>query len=581
MPDFSREDLSGPKVDRRTAMQLFGAAGFSATLAGCTGDDPDLDGDGTGNGTDDDTAPTEDELGGSIEAGWLMDQIQNLDPHFVNRGEQMAIHHNIHAALVRLDAEGNIVGELAEDWELLDDTTYQFDLHEGVTFHNGDPLDAEAVQWSMNRLRDTEESPHFGKVESITNIDTPDETTVVIELEEPLSPFLAFMTNAPGRAGTIVNRTALEEMGDDDYNFMPVGAGPFELVDRTPGESLTLEAYDDYFETDEEGNQLPYLDEIEINLIPESSTIWSAFETQEIEFAQALPAEQANQAEGRPDIQVEGTDQGYRAVSFLAKDPQEEPEWAVVAGNPDSVDEVTDAWEGEEIPTADPRVRRALSKAIDREELVERALMGWGIPAHSLWQPSVAMAYEEEPDPGQYYDPEAARELLDEAGYTGDPRFEVEMLTRPGNDERVCTVIQDMWADVGVEITLNVQQPAGYWDTFYNYESMVALTSSATMIDPWMAWFRQLTTPTGEGNMGVWQKGLWSNEEFDELLLESRATPDPDERMEVVREAEEIFMEEAPYAMTHFPLRPVGSHEDLSGVQLPVGLTNFHYARLE
>ena len=570
MTEINNSDLSGPKVDRRTVTKMFAAAGFSTSLAGCSGDDGETNGE-SGSSTGGDT-------GGSIEAAWLMDQIAHLDPHFVDRGEQMALQHNIHAALVRLDGDGNIVGELAEDWELLDDTTYEFSLHEGATFHNGDPLDAEAVKWSMERLQDLPESPHVGKVETVENIEVLDETTVRINLEEPMAPFLAFLTNAPGRAGAIVNQTAVEEMGDD-YDFMPVGGGPFELVDRTPGESLTLEAHDDYFETDDDGNQLPYLDEIEVNLIPESSTIWTAFETGSIQFAQALPAEQAAQADGRPDLDVEGADQGYRAMSFLVNNPSDVPEWAVVAGNAASEDEVTDEWDGEDIPTEDPRVRRALSMAIDREDLIERGLRGWGIPGHSLWQPSVGLAYEEEPDPGQYYDPERAEELLDDAGYTGEPRFEAEALTRPGNDERVLTVIQQQFSDIGVEIEIDVQQPAGYWDSFYNYEYMLAMTSSATMIDPWMAWFRQLTTPTGEGNMGVWQKGLWSNEEFDELVLESRATPDPDERLEIIREAEEIFMEEAPYAMTHFPLRPVGSTEELSGVELPVGLTNFHHAQ--
>lgn len=575
MVSFDSEDLSGPKVDRRTVTKLFAAGGLSTSLAGCTGGDEQ----GAGNDNMDEDSPAG-QTGGEIEAGWLIDQINHLDPHFVNRGEQMGIQHNIHAGLVRLDDEGNIIGEIAEDWDIPDDNTYRFHLVEDAEFHNGDPVDAEAVKWSMDRLTELSESPHVGKVDTLETVEIIDDTTVEMRLDEPLAPFLAFLTNAPGRAGAIVNRSAVED-DDIDYDFMPVGAGPFELVDRTPGESLTLEAFDNYFETDADGTQLPYLDRIEISLIPEPSTMWSAFETGSIQFAQELPAQQAGLADDRPEIDVVGTDTGYISMSYLAIDPQEQPEWAVVAGNAETTDAVTDVWQDRDIPTRDARVRRAMAMAIDREDVVERGLRGWGLPAHSIWQPSVGLTYEEEPDPGQYYDPERARELLDDAGYTGDPRFEADILVQPGNQERVATVLQDHFANVGIDINVDVRQPAGYWEGYYNYEYMLALGGSVTNIDPWMCWFRQLTTPTGEGSMGQWQKGLWSNEEFDELLLESRSTPDPDERIEIIREAEEIMIEEAPYAMVYFPLRPVGLSNDLGNVQLPTGLSNFHYATLD
>ena len=560
---FDKKSLEGPRIDRRTTLKLLGAAGFTSSLAGCTG------------GEDPDDGPS----GSSIEAGWNLDQVDNLDPHLVGLGKEMSIMHNIHAGLLRLDGEGAIVGELASDWTIQDDVTYEFELVEGATFHNGDPVDADAVKWSMERLMETPESPHIDKVEDVEEIEVIDDHNLVIRLEEPNAPFLAFMTTAPGRAGAVVNQSAIEEMGDD-YTNMPVGAGPFEIADRTSGESLTLTAFDEYFETDDEGNQLPYLDEIVINLIPEPSTMWTALETDSIQFSEELPTEQANNAEQMPGVAVEGTDTAYRAISFLANDPAEVPEWAIEAGNPDSEDEVYDGWEGEDIPTEDPRVRRAIAMAIDREELVETALRDWGIPAHSIWQPATEWLYEEEPENGQYHDPERARELLDEAGYTGEPRISGEMLGRP-EDERTLTVLEQQLEEIGVEITPDIRQPSGFWDSIYNFEHLFAITDAVTNIDPWMAWYRQLGTPDGTGTSGHWQKGLWSNEEFDELIRESLVTPEQDEREEIVREAEQIFFEEAPYAMLYFPVDPVGYNENLEGVQLPTGLANFHFAQFD
>lgn len=582
MPNIGTDDLEGPTVDRRTTMKLFSAAGLGglASLAGCTGGDGGEGGDGSGgDGGDgaDGTEAAEVSTGGTIEAGWSLDEIEVLDPHYVDLWKQIQVFSNIFSGLVKVNPDGEIVGDVAEDWSLPDDRTYEFDIREGITFHNGDTLDAEACKWSIDRLRNLDDSPHKGKVEPIESVEAPDATTLTITLEEPYAPFLSFLTRGPGRAGTIVNRTAVEE-DPEGYRRLPVGSGPFEVVDRETGEYLTLEAFDDYWETDEEGNSLPYLDEVTINLIPEPSTMWTAAKTGEIDYAEQLPSQNAQTVSEGDGLAVTGANAGeFACISQLCNDPAAD-DWqgkqTLASGN----EEATDYWADRELVTADPTVRKAIAKGIDRQEIVDKAHFGFAEPAHGVFNPTIGFAHQAEPDYGQYHDAEEARQLLEDAGYTGDPRFTVRLLGTP-TDERVMTVVQQQLAEIGVEVELDIQQESAFWDSIYRYEHELQMYGGGGDIDPWMSWWKQLKTPAEDGS-GVWQKSLYSNEEFDALLEESVRTPDPSARAELVAEAERIMLDEAPFAMTTFPLTPKGGNADLEGVGNHVGLSNFHRAFL-
>lgn len=582
MPEIDRTDIEGPKIDRRTTMKLLGAAGM-AGLAGCTGTD-----EGESQGTEDQSDAQDDSesrdsqdgasQGSSITAGWLIDNIEFLDPHQVDLANQIEIHSNLFNGLVKLNQDVEIVGDAAADWSLPDDTTYVFELEDGITFQNGDPLDAEAVKWSLERLQEFEESPHTGKVEAVEEIEA-DGLELTVHLSRPVAPFISFMLRGPGRAGTIVHRSA--EENPDEYNRFPVGSGPFQVTDREPGESLTLERHDDYWETDDNGNQLPYLDTIEIDLIPEPSTMWSALQGNAIDYANTLTGQFAQQAEPQNNFEVTATSSGeWASIAPLCSNPQENLEdvkW--ISG----YDEITDQWNDRDLPTSDPRVRKALSMGINREELVEKAWFGYAKPAHTLYNPAIGWLYDalggEEPETGQYYDPERAQELLDEAGYTGDPRIEMSVLCLP-EDERELTVIQQNWQEIGVQIELDIQQQASYWDNTYRYEHMAIAYGGGADVDPWMSDFKQLGSPNPDTSEGAWQRSLYFNDEYSELLNEATRTPDLDARADVLSQANEVFVRDAPMLMTTFPLTPKVSTASLQGVGNQAGLSNFHYAQL-
>ena len=548
--------------------------GGISSLAGCSGGGGSGESDESDESDEETTAGSE-SSGGSITAGWNIDQIEFLDPHFIDKGQEIYLSSNVYSGLVKIGADGSIVGDLATDWSLPDSSTYVFDLKEGATFHNGDPLDAEAVKASFERLMSLDDSPHLGKVEQVESITARDATTLEISLSQAVGPFISFLTRGPGRAGTIVHAPTATE-SPDEYNQMPVGSGAFEVTDRETGEFIQLEAHDGYHGTDADGTALPYLDSVRVDLIPEPSTMWTAIQGGEIDYSISIPPENAGQAQSSERLDVVGTNPGaWFCVAPLCNDPAE-VEWQQYASG---ASQATDKWEGEDIPTTDARVRQAIAKAIDREALIERAFFGLAEPAHSVFNPAISWLYEAEPENGQYYAPDEARSLLDDAGYTGDPRMTLELLGTPG-DERRMTVVQEMLSGVGIEVELNIQQSSAYWDNLYRYEHELVMYDGFVDIDPWMSLWKQLKTPEETGSSGQWQANLYRNPEFNQLLEEDLGTSDPEARTEILRQAEELFLEDAAWTMTTFPLIPKASSAELSGVGNQAGLSNFHSARL-
>lgn len=574
--DISLSDLEGPKIDRRTTMKLLGAAGLTGGLSGmASADSSDA---ATGTAVDADSEAAAQQQGGSIDAAWAIDRIVTLDPHYSDLWQQITIFANIFSGITKLNGKGEIVGDIATDWSLPDSTTYEFSLRDDAVFHDGTQITAEEVRASIERLQNLDDSPHQGKVDPISNIDVPDATTMRISLKEPTAPFIAFLTRGPGRAGTVVNTSAIDEMGQQNYAQQPVGSGPFQIGSRSVGESITLQAFDDYYET-WNGNQLPMLDEVTINLIPEPTTLWTAFQNGEVKYADELPPQNARVGQQSPRFDVVGTNAGeWSSISMLCNKPQsgnwpQRIRWVTDHGP-------TDYWQDRELPTTNKTVRKAITKAINRQELVEKAHFGFARPARSLFNPAINWAYEENPENGQQFAPEEARSLLDEAGYTGSPRFSGRILGTP-TDERLMTVVQQQLSNVGIEVSLDVQQESSFWTSIYQYEHMFQVYGGGGDIDPWMSWWKQLKTPVQEGTSGTWQKNLYSNEEFDKLLEQSYRTPNQEERRQYVKEAEQIFLEDAPFAMTTFPLTPKGTTGNLTNVRNPVGMSNFHAAHLD
>ena len=173
--------------------------------------------------------------------------------------------------------------QLAREWEIQGDRVHVFRLHKGVTFHNGEPCTAAEVKWSLERVKDKQQSPiHAWKLELLESVETPDSHTVKLSFAKPY-PFLRVaLTGSTGRAGTIVSPKAVKESGRG-FGRKPVGTGPFRFVEWKEADYILLERNPNYWDTDAAGGRLPYLDRVQFRFIIEPSTLVAALQTAEVD----------------------------------------------------------------------------------------------------------------------------------------------------------------------------------------------------------------------------------------------------------------------------------------------------------
>lgn len=547
---FDPDDLSGPRIDRRTATKLFGAAGLTA-LAGCAGDEDDVD-DPDPSDVDDDELQ-----GGRLTAGWFLGEVGDLFPAFISVGQYFQISANIFNGLLTLNEETEVVPDLATDWEVEEDgTRYVFELRDDVTFHNGDEFTAEDVEYTI-RYNFENDAGQITRLEDLRPLDEDgveviDDYTVALNLEETNAALLAHLTRGPGRAATIINETAVEELGREGYNLEPVGTGPFEVVEHEVGSHIRLDAFDDYHETDEEGNQLPYLDGVDIEMIPEPGTMVNALQAGDIDFANQVPLENVDEVEGVPDIEIS---------SVVGNG------WLGLAMNHDIE------------PFDDVDVRRGLAKAIDNESLVQNAFFGYAEAATGVFGPLpewVARPNEEK-DQTQAYDPEEAEELLEGTPLMdGDEEFQIM-----NSDEnlREARTVANQLSELGLSVELDQVTDATYWERYENGDYEMTVSGSVQKPEPEESVWNFYRLPD-QG--GVWNWNNYESQEAHDLMGDTRRVTDQDERAEVFHELEDVLIRDVADAYLVHDEDVVGYRDHVHGfTHIPSFLRNFHRVWIE
>ena len=576
------DSLSGPKIDRRTTMKMMLSAGYvgaASALAGCTGGTEDGKADGgSGEGDQGDTEQTPESGVSSkkVTVGYLADSINRMNPYAIlsntgTRATAQIMTFPNSGLLTVMPGEG-IVGDIAADWNAVDGTTWEFQIRENLKFHDGEPIDATSVKKSYEYILEQGEKlgSAYDEMKWITDMEVPDSHTLVLRTDEPVSMLPSLLTDEPGSGDVMpVDRYDIQS---EEFRFKPVGAGPFVVEEINPGQNVIFSRFKDHYETDEDGNQLPYVDELEVRVIPEPSTLYAALESGSVDLAVLLGGNFANQADQNPDLSVTLTENAtWACIAMLCNKPHEHKEWAKHAAGTEP-ENVTEEWKGKDLPTSDAKVRRAIAMAIDRDEVAEKAYFGWAKPAHHIINETITWLYEEEPDPGQYYDPERAGELLDEAGYTGNPRFSAPITCTPSREREFQVLVEQLSRDpINLDLELQVIEDSAYFSTIYSYTEMLIEYDGSADIDPYQSWGKQLHTPNKPG-WGTFQKNLYSNPKFDELLEKSFRATDREERKQHGMELKRIFIEDAPYAMTVHPQVPLLHTNDLGGVVAPAGM---------
>jgi len=527
------EALSGPVIDRRTTMTLLAGTGMGA-LAGCTGssdggsgdggdgdgDDGGDGGDGGGSSTEEPTeTPEPEQMGGELTAGWFTGSVEVLDPPYISVGQYFQVAANIFNGLVTLKEDLTVRGDLASDWTVENDgATIAFDLREGVQFHNGSEFTAEDVRYTIERTI-TEETPAASKLSTLEPLDqggveVNGDYSVTLTFEQPMAPALIYLTRGPGRAATIVSQDAVESMGADQYSVAPVGTGPFQVESHDVGSEIVLTANEDYFETDENGNQLPYLDGLTVRPIPEAATIVNALRSGDIDFANLVP--------------LQNLDQVTEASSVTASIAPG-VNWYGLAMN-----ETRDTF-------GSVKARLGIAKSIDNEAFVESAYFGNALPDTGPINKATAWVWRDDKPSDQDYAPEEAQQLIQEAGIEGAG---FSILVAQGNT-RPAKAMRQQLNQAGFEVELEQVTSATYWERYQNLDYDVTISGSVGDPDPDQSLWNFYRLPD-EG--GVWNWVDYRNEEVHELLAEQRTQLDRDARAETLRDIEDILIAEAPSA---------------------------------
>ena len=440
---------------------------------------------------------------------------------------------NIQEPLIDRDPNdpANFIPALATDWERVSDTTVRFELREGVTYHDGSQFDAESAAYAVNFVWDPDnQGDNLFLMSSQISAEAVEDYVVEVSTEEPDPMLESIMSFVP-----LPSMRQLEDDGVDAWANEPIGTGPYKFVSWDRGREIVLEANQEWWglsDPDEHGEV--NFDRVTFLERPDNASRIAAVEAGEADIAESIPAEQCELAFGDECITAPSFN-----VAFMRFD--------------------------EPYPLLnDPRVREAIVLSIDAELIAEQIYGGIDLAADVVTP--AALGYNPDLEPYDY-DPDRARELLDEAAADGvpveDPIFiGAERGRLPAIDD-LGQAIQSMMQDVGLNVDFEAQERATFAEWFLDLHPVpedrgyIGLHQHANRLFDY-----SYSTPTymicGEGH------ATWCNDEVVELDAQGRTTTDLDEKEAIYQEITRIRHEEfAFYPLFYMP----ASHGTLGGIE--------------
>lgn len=493
-----------------------------------------------------------------------------LDVHKATDGTSARVIYCIFENLVTNSLDGQEIEPLlAESWDASDDgLTWTFRLRPGVYFHKeteggkptengGREVTAQDWKWTFERMiRDSSPRAYFidciagydemfeGKADEWAGIKAVDRYTLEFTLKEPFAPFLAVLTyNAFG----VLPREDVEKWGAD-FDFHPVGSGPFTFEEWAQDQRVTLKKNPNYWGKDGDGNRLPYLDGWELVVIPDKTVAWEEFRKGNIDIMRDIPDSLVTDARAMlGGNMLEGPQPGIYYYGFnMAKEPF----------------------------TSNKALRQALNYAVDRERISDLVLEGLWYPAKGILPPSMP-GYN--PNLQSYsYDPDKAKQLMEEAGYKDG--FETTLqVNQDVRHQAIAEAVQAQVSELGIRMNIQVVDWGVHLDTLDRGEpEMYRMGWTVDYLDPDNFLFVNLHS----GNFGP--KGnfsRYSNQEADSLMEEGRVETDPGKRMEIYQKAEQIVVGDAPWIFLFYYYNNIAAQKWVHDATLPA--FGFQAARMD
>ncbi|MCL2404255.1 MAG: ABC transporter substrate-binding protein [Defluviitaleaceae bacterium] len=477
--------------------------------------------------------------------------------------------------------ESALVGLLATSWTLIDEVTWEFNLREGVYFHDGEPFTADAWRWSIERAIDPREAaPGAFIIGMIDEVITIDDHTVRVVLEFPFTPILghlshpiAFAVSPVSLAKEVMYRLENfipHNIYDEDDNVLetiseyvlspwqaealayaearnialtpimvtraPVGTGPFRFYDRVGGDFTKIVRNDAYW------GELPSLDGVRIQVVPDHATRFAMLQVGEAHTMALQPLHVVDMHNHAHLNMMQFYGLGIDYVGFNAQ----------------------------RAPLDDVRVRQAITKAVNIESIIIAAYEGQGVPARGPLGANVVHSAFDYLTPLPF-DPDAARALLAEAGHADGLSLRF-WTNQAAARETTGEIMQAYLAQVGIDLSIEIIEWGAYLD-------MTAAGEHDMFMLGW-------TTVTGDADYGIFplftreqwgdagNRTFWYHPRVEELLQEGRRSTDFARRDAIYREVSEILIEEAPWIFIRNPLVSWGTN-GIHGLELDANARPF------
>lgn len=473
-----------------------------------------------------------------------------IDPHFHNLGPNNAMSRHMFDRLILQNENQQLEPGLAVSWQPVDDLTWEFKLREGVTFHDGSPFTADDVVCTWDRAPNVPNSPSsFATYTKGKTVEKIDDFTVHFKTEAPY-PLMANDVSTV----TIVS----DEVGcgatTEEYNAgtAAMGTGPFKFVSYTPGDSIVLERNDDYW------GEKPVWSKVTFKPIKSGPARVAALLAGDVDVIAAVPTTDVATLEQNDAVSLS---QGVsNRVIYLHLDHDRADSPYVKANGGGEIDN----------PLRKLEVRQAISKAINRDAIVDRVMEGIAIKAGQLL-PDGFFGVSDKLQPVDY-DPDGAKELLASAGYPEG--FELTIHgpnDRYINDAKIAEAIGQMLTRIGIKTQVETMPRSVYFGRASRGGPNDTPEFSFILVG-WGAGSGEASSPlksliathNPDKGWGASNRGRYSNADFDATLEKALSTVDDAARAALLAEATEMAINDVAIIPTHYQVNTWGTKAGLA-----------------
>lgn len=457
-----------------------------------------------------------------------------LDPHWHEETPAYNVLLNIYDTLLFRDRDLKLIPWLAESWKLVNPTTWEFKLRKGVKFHNGEEVDAEAVKWSLDRLRDPEmKNRQAGNFRLVSSVDVVDKLTVRVTTSKPFPT----LENQLALRGAIMAPKHFKGKDKAFADRNPMGTGPYKFVRWNKDEQLVLEANDGWWGGAGVGGG-PKVKTLVFRPIPEHAVRVAALQAGEVDVAVNIPPHLVPVIDKHPRL-------------YVSKAPSVRTIFIPIYTHQfDAANKPAGPVEG---PTKDKRVRQAIIAAVNPDEIIKTVLEGQAIRT-STPLTNKHFGFDRSLQPAKP-DPDRVKKLLADAGYPNG--IDLTLNSPDGRylkDKEVSEAIGGQLTKAGIRARVRTFE----WTTYLNQMVYVHKANPMYLI----GWGN--TTWDADGTLfPLWRSGnpLSNNynQDFDGMIDEAQTSVDPKRRLELYAKAQRLMLDDG-------AVLPLYQQMDLYGV---------------